>query len=110
MSVDRTTVSLSGIGNLELKQGTTTETGGLTGFYNVYNIEENPARNETLYYFGREPDHITDFLLMGSNVIGRNCGGIVGVYISPNFESDPEVADAALSFSCRAEGDKELTR
>src|SRR5215204_1529338 len=57
MSIDRTQVSLLGIGNLELKNGTTTETGQLTGFYKVYKIEENPARNEKQYYFGREPDH-----------------------------------------------------
>jgi hypothetical protein len=76
----------------------------------VYKIEENPARNETQYHFGREPDHITDFLLMGSNVISRDCGGIVGIYSSPNFELDPEGAEAFLTFSCLAEGDKELTR
>ena len=75
----------------------------------MYKIEENPARNETQYYFGDETGHITDFLLMGSNVIGRECGGIVGVYSSPNFEMEPEGVDAFLSLGCYAEGDKEFT-
>ena len=100
--VDRTRVTSFDVGNLEIRNGTTIETGPLSGFYNVNKILEYPAKMR--YFFGEEQD----FLLMGSDTIGRDCGGVVDVYNSPDFTQHSEGADAHLVLICYDEGEKKL--
>lgn len=106
--LDRTRVNLFQVGNLELRNGTTIETGPLSGSYNVNKILEFPAEMgspaKMQYFFGEEQD----FLLMGSDTIGYNCGGVVDVFDSPDFTQHFEGADAHLLVNCYDEGEKKL--
>jgi hypothetical protein len=100
--LDRTRFNSLDLGNLELRNGTTIDTGRLSAFYNVNKIIEYPDKMR--YFFGEKQD----FLLMGSDTIGRDCGGVADVYNSPDFTQHSEGPDVGMVLICYDEGEKKL--